>query len=112
MIYTSKQEEAIHWKVEIDFISDLEIISEMKLCELGVSRDINNPASVQLVNYSYRKISSEKKEILQSQEFLCPPGYEQPLKPIYNKIAEGDDLSPYLSHQYDRIDYTDSLFND
>lgn len=61
MIYTSKQEEAIHWKVEIDFISDLEIISEMKLCELGVSRDINNPASVQLVNYSYRKISSEKK---------------------------------------------------
>jgi hypothetical protein len=112
MYIESKDINSISWSAEIDLLSDLEKISERRLNELGITRDINKAASVQFVSYSFRKISSNPKMLFQSKEFSCPSGYENAFNTVCRKIAEGEDLSPFLSRRYDDSSFSDYLFND
>ncbi len=54
MYIESKDINSISWSAEIDLLSDLEKISERRLNELGIARDINKAASIKFVSYSFR----------------------------------------------------------
>lgn len=59
-----------------------------------------------------RKLGSKKSlNIHKSREFVCPDEYQDGLQDIEEKLKQGEDISPYLSKDADKL-VNDLMFND
>nr|VFJ92702.1 MAG: hypothetical protein BECKLFY1418B_GA0070995_103810 [Candidatus Kentron sp. LFY] len=63
------------------------------------------------LNLQKRLVSPVPREILKSNEFLCPPELQQGLSNVEGVIRQGGNLTPYLSKFIKKPDYDDPLLN-
>lgn len=63
------------------------------------------------LNLLKRLVPPGPRHILKSREFQCPDELRQGLSDVERIIAQGQDLSPYLSRLLRRPDYDDPLLN-
>jgi len=108
----------------MDFKKDLKEILLTRLKELetvistfNYTNQIDEHESVDSIYLKYlnlirRRVEPKPRQVLQSRELVCPPGYEQSLKDIEKEIIKGEDITPYLSKGVQSLNRLDSLLYD
>lgn len=67
---------------------------------------------IQYFNLKRRLIPQQKRKVLISNEFSCPPSVANGLELLKGKIENGENLTPHLSTLLQNINYNDSMLND
>lgn len=67
---------------------------------------------IALWNWKKRLISPGKRTVHKASGFTCPPAYKAALVNIEQMIANGQDLTPYLSKHINHLDFSDPMLND
>ena len=103
--------------IEMNLLSDWQdiIINKMVREGLQFSRDINK--SLLIIRYfTYLRKKggqiSTPRRIHISKEFVCPTELKTGFDKIVDVLRTGQDISPYLSTQVDKITKFDEMFND
>lgn len=63
-------------------------------------------------NFKRRLIQPIPRQVLISNEFVCPPELQKGFDIVKNKLEKGENLIPHLSKGLTDLDYNDSLLND
>lgn len=78
---------------------------------------INLSESIESISYKFfnlrrRKIEVRPRNIYESFELKCPVEHSAGYEALKNKLANGDDVTPYLSNLIFDINFSDQLLND
>ncbi|HYF84512.1 MAG TPA: hypothetical protein VEB00_15965 [Clostridia bacterium] len=101
-------------KLEMDFVQywHIALIEEIK--EEGLMFDENLSKDLLIIRYfSYLRKKGIRKpyNIKIAKEFNCPPELKKGLDQLIEVLKKGDDISPYLSKQVDKLN-NDGMYND
>lgn len=89
-----------------------EMIKEMREASLRFSDALpKDSLIIKYFTYLRKKGDEKPKNIHKSKEFTCPAEYQEGLGDIERILTQGEDISPYLSKDVDKLK-NDLMFND
>ena len=80
MIYQSPAPEIFQWKLDIDLQDDYRSVIYSHLLRLGYKDATKEQAVYQYFNLRKRQIEAKPREVLYSNEFVCPKEYKAALQ--------------------------------
>ncbi|KPZ27069.1 MULTISPECIES: hypothetical protein [Pseudomonas syringae group] len=99
--------------VKIDLTKDyIDLMYErLKLAGWHGSRE-DRDIELRYANFLRRNVTSQKRKVYISKYLQCPKEYETPYNLILQKILIGELISPHLSRNLKKPDYSDLFLND